>query len=182
MFPGPFIFLFLHCYTTFLSFFLSQSVILFIQETMSGSSSRRRSMSVSAAPYLSQSDTTTSMSSSLWNSSNSKSTKTNFLSRFKSPSAVPTPSKSTSTNITTSLPPIHGQQRIKRKPIVSQQKTSVSASSSGTTPTPSAPRKKYEALLGIRTEDLISEGLNSKKVSCLAHNSLKPLFCSTMNI
>ncbi|KAK4520976.1 60S ribosomal protein L26A [Mucor velutinosus] len=136
---------------------------------MSTSSNRRRSMSVSAAPYLSQSDTTTSTSPSLWNSSN-KSTKTSFLSRFKSPNAIPTPSKSTSTHyITTSLPPIHGQQQqqIKRKPIASNASSSGTISSTATT---SVPRKKYETLLGIRTDDLISEGLNSKKKSSGNHS------------
>ena len=140
------------------------------------SNNRRRSMSVSTVPYSSQSDTTASISSSLWNSN--KSTKSNFLSRFKSPNATPpiivTPSKSTSTNIPASLPPIHGQQKIKRKPIVSQQTSGLSASLSPTTTssgtTTATSRKKYEALLGIRTEDLISENLNSKKVSYLAHN------------
>ncbi|GAN03834.1 sec7 domain-containing protein [Mucor ambiguus] len=124
-------------------------------------------MSLSAAPCLSQSDTTTSTSSSLWNSNN-KSTRTNFLSRFKSPNPVPTPSKSTSHYITTSLPPIHGQQqqRIKRKPIVSNVSSSGTNTTTSTTP---VPRKKYETLLGIRTEDLISEGLNSKKKSSGHH-------------
>ncbi|CAO3612388.1 unnamed protein product [Mucor fragilis] len=135
----------------------------------SSSSNRRRSVSMSAAPYLSQSDTTTSTSSSLWNSS-SKSTKTNFLSRFKSPNAVPTPSKSTSTtqHLTASLPPIHAQQqqRIKRKPIVSNASSPGTSSTGSTAP---VPRKKYETLLGIRTEDLISEGLNSKKKSGTSH-------------
>lgn len=152
----------------------------------SSSSNRRRSVSMSAAPYLSQSDTTTSTSSSLWNSS-SKSTKTNFLSRFKSPNAVPTPSKSTSTtqHLTASLPPIHAQQqqRIKRKPIVSNASSPGTSSTGSTAP---VPRKKYETLLGIRTEDLISEGLNSKKVSCpctRTQNLLQTLnLCSTMNV
>ncbi|CEP10540.1 hypothetical protein [Parasitella parasitica] len=127
-------------------------------------------MSVSAAPNLPQSDTSNSISSSIW--SNNKSAKSSFLSRFKSSNAtasiIVTPSKSTSTKISASLPPIHGQQRIKRKPIASQQKSGVSSASlpgTATTAATAPPRKKYEALLGIRAEDLIAENLNSKKKS-----------------
>ncbi|KAI8641291.1 hypothetical protein BD408DRAFT_418492 [Parasitella parasitica] len=130
------------------------------------SRNKRRSMSVSAAPNLPQSDTSSSISSSIWNSN--KSTKGSFLSRFKSSNAtaslIVTPSKSTSAKVSASLPPIHGQQKIKRKPIASQQKSGVSSTSlPGTATAP--PRKKYETLLGIRAEDLIAENLNSKKKS-----------------
>lgn len=111
------------------------------------SNTRRRSVSVSGTPYLSQSDTTTS--SSIWNSN-----KSYFLSRFKnSPTTPPiTPSTSTSTSIISSttsniLPPIHGQQKVKRKPIVAASINS---------------RKKYEAVLGIKTEDIISEDISRK--------------------
>ncbi|GAA5804889.1 hypothetical protein HPULCUR_010398 [Helicostylum pulchrum] len=114
------------------------------------SNTRRRSVSVSGTPYLSQSDTTTS--SSIWNSN-----KSYFLSRFKnSPTTPPiTPSTSTSTSIISSttsniLPPIHGQQKVKRKPIVAASINS---------------RKKYEAVLGIKTEDIISEDISRKKAN-----------------
>lgn len=120
---------------------------------MSSSNTRRRSVSVSGTPYLSQSDTTSSISSSLWNSNKSKGY---FLSRFKSPSTTPpiTPSSSTSTSISpTTLPPIHVQQKIKRKPLVA--------------PLPSATisRKKYEAVLGMKIEDMLPEDSSTKKVS-----------------
>lgn len=118
----------------------------------SSSNTRRRSVSVSGAPYLSQSDTTSSISSSLWNTNKSKGY---FLSRFKSPSATPpiTPSSSISTSLSPIiLPPIHGQQKIKRKPLV--------------TPVPPATisRKKFE-VSGIITEDTLLEDSSSKKVS-----------------
>ena len=110
---------------------------------MTDHKNRRRSMSVSASPYLSQSDTTSSISSSLWNNNTPKNY---FLSRFRSTTPPVTPSTSTSSSFT-ALPPIQGQQNIKRKPTTS-----------------TIGRKKYEAVLGIKADELL-ENASSKKVS-----------------
>ncbi|KAI8087116.1 hypothetical protein BDF21DRAFT_413756 [Thamnidium elegans] len=128
------------------------------------SNTRRRSVSVPGTSYLSQSDTTTS--SSIWNSN-----KSYFLSRFKNPPTTPpiTPSTSTSASITSTtsniLPPIHGQQKVKRKPIVAASINS---------------RKKYEAVLGIKTEDIISEDVSKKKANA-SNRSFGKLFKKKQN-
>jgi hypothetical protein len=68
---------------------------------------------------------------------------------------------STSTNLSTTatttaaLPPIHGQQNIKRKPVVSSQKSATISSGS---------RKRYEAVLGLKNDDTIKDSYTTKKV------------------
>lgn len=103
---------------------------------------RRRSVSLSERP----SDTNHS-SHSLWNSTSRQ--KSYFLSRFKSNTTPPiSPSTSTSTSIlptTSFLPPIQGQQKVKRKPIVTSPTTSLTTSN----------RKKYETVLGMKSEDIM---------------------------
>lgn len=129
----------------------------------SSTPNRRRSMSLSASPYTSQSDTTSSNSPFTWNSNGGP--RSYFLSRFKPSTTTPpiSPTSSTSTSLS-ALPPIHGQKTVKRKPIVSTTTSSVPTS-----------QKKYESVLGTQTEELSPENTSTKKV----RYSQEPFFRST---
>lgn len=128
----------------------------------SSNPNRRRSMSLSASPYASQSDTTSSSSPFTWNSNGGP--KSYFLSRFKASNTTPpiSPTSSTSTSLS-SLPPIHGQKTVKRKPIVS----------AATSPVPIS-QKMFESGLGTQTEELtlLAENTTTKKVRYIQSRTL----------
>ncbi|OBZ90732.1 PH and SEC7 domain-containing protein C11E3.11c [Choanephora cucurbitarum] len=139
---------------------------------------RRRSLSISDVSSALKMD---SAASSLWGNNN-KSKGGTFLSRLISTSntastptpAAVSPTTSTSSYIPTSLPQVHSQQRIKRKPINSPSNTisGTNIDILSTSPVekipaatmPTSTRKKYELVLGVTDQELAKD-LLKKDVS-----------------
>ncbi|KAI8365713.1 hypothetical protein BD560DRAFT_448084 [Blakeslea trispora] len=131
---------------------------------------RRRSLSASDTSSVLKID---SNASSIWSSNKSKGS--TFLSRLISttnttPVPAPTvvsPTSSASSYISSTLPQINGQQRIKRKPINSSSNTmsGFTIDTPLTSPTETIPaaampamaRKKYELVLGVTDKELTKD-------------------------